>query len=65
MLKHCADNASSDSVIVNDQSKIIDIKRIDLWNTQLFEKQFIDDYLCVFVDDFIDHKIERNEDCFL
>jgi hypothetical protein len=65
MLKHRVDNASSDFMIVNDQSEIIDVKRINFWNIQLLEKQLINDYLCVFIDVLIDHKIERNENCFL
>jgi hypothetical protein len=63
MLKHRVDNASSDFMIVNDQNEIINVEWIDFWNIQLLEKQLINDYLCVFVDVFIDHKIERNENC--
>jgi hypothetical protein len=65
MLKHRADDASSCLMIIYDQDEIIDIKEIVLWNTQLLEKQLIDNCLSVFVDTFIDHKLERNKVDFL
>jgi hypothetical protein len=65
MLKHRIDDASLCFMIIYDQNEIIDIKEIILWNTQFLEKQLIDDCLNVFVDTFVDHKLEKNRINFL
>ncbi len=52
-------------MIIYDQDEIIDIKEIILWNIQFLEKQLIDNCLNVFVDTFVDHKLERNKTSFL
>ncbi len=60
MLKHRIDDASSCFMIVYDHDEIIDIEEIVFRNTQLFEKQLIDNSLSVLVDTLINHKLERN-----
>ncbi len=60
MLKHRIDDANSCSMIVYDHDEIIDIKEIVLRNTQLFEKQLIDNNLSALVNILINHKLERN-----